>query len=630
MDTIRALIATIGAAEERLLSERTALEERNARAATYTTIGGLGLALMLLAAATVLLSMAVRERDREKAVRTTAQEVAAAVSESEARLRVTLASIGDAIIATDDDGRVTLMNGVAETLTGWTRVDAIGRPLRDVLVIVNEETRQPVENPVSRVLREGKITGLANHTVLISKAGREIPIDDSAAPIRASDDRLVGAVMVFRDVTGRRHAERERAALLEQERVARAEAERATRMLQHVHRVTEMAFTTVSTDGLMRELLAGVRTALATDTATILLFTEDGRHLIPVSSDGLRELVAEEMRIPRGRGVAGRIASSEAGMIFDDLAEAEVLSPFLRDRVKSLIGAPLRVGDRVIGAIHVGSSAPRQFTEDDLGLLRLVADRVAVAIERARLHEAEHAARREAEAANRTKDQFLAMLSHELRSPLNAIVGWVNVFRARKGEPDAARGAAEVIERNSRLLIKLVDDLLDVSRIVAGRLEMRPERVEVVPLVQEILETMRPAAAAKHVAVESVVDASSGAVWGDPARLHQTVGNLVANAIKFTPAGGMVEVRVQGGESHVQITVSDTGQGITPEFLPHVFERFRQEDPGAARTQGGLGLGLAIVRHLVEAHGGTVDAESPGQGQGARFTVRLPIMKDRS
>jgi signal transduction histidine kinase len=274
------------------------------------------------------------------------------------------------------------------------------------------------------------------------------------------------------------------------------------------------------------------------------------------------------------------------------------------------------VGDRVIGAIHVGSSAPRQFTEDDLGLLRLVADRVAVAIERARLHEAEHAARREAEAANRTKDQFLAMLSHELRSPLNAIVGWVNVFRARKGEPDAARGAAEVIERNSRLLIKLVDDLLDVSRIVAGRLEMRPERVEVVPLVQEILETMRPAAAAKHVAVESVVDASSGAVWGDPARLHQTVGNLVANAIKFTPAGGMVDVRVQGGESHVQITVSDTGQGITPEFLPHVFERFRQEDPGAARTQGGLGLGLAIVRHLVEAHGGTVDAESPGQGQG--------------
>jgi PAS domain S-box-containing protein len=243
--------------------------------------------------------------------------------------------------------------------------------------------------------------------------------------------------------------------------------------------------------------------------------------------------------------------------------------------------------------------------------------------------EAERLRQREADlqAADRAKDEFLALLSHELRSPLNAIAGWLNILRAKKGDVALAGRAVETIERNTRLLAKLVDDLLDSSRIVAGRLQIARQPVDVVPLVEAVLETMRPAAVEKGVALESVLDPWSGVVLGDPARLHQVVANLVANAIKFTPPGGFVEVRAQGGTSQVQITVSDTGQGIRPEFLPYVFDRFRQADTSTTRTHGGLGLGLAIVRHLVELHGGTVDAESPGEGQGARFIVRLPLLK---
>jgi signal transduction histidine kinase len=259
--------------------------------------------------------------------------------------------------------------------------------------------------------------------------------------------------------------------------------------------------------------------------------------------------------------------------------------------------------------------------------LRLVADRVALVIDHARLHEGERTARHEAEAANRAKDEFLAMLSHELRSPLNAIAGWGSVLDTKRGDPEVAHHAAEVIQRNAQLLTQLVDDLLDVSRIVAGQLHIEWQRVDLVPLVAGVLDTMRPAAVEKNVTLETVLDPRTGATSGDPGRLQQVVGNLVANAIKFTPAGGCVEVKVQGGGSQIQITVRDTGRGIAPEFLPHVFKRFAQEDPSPSRAHGGLGLGLAIVRHLVELHGGTVEADSPGLGQGSHFTVWLPVLK---
>jgi PAS domain S-box-containing protein len=549
-----------------------------------------------------------------------------ALRETEARLRTTLQSIGDAVVATDAQGRITLMNGVAEALTGWAQAEAIGAAIGTVLILVNEGTRDPAENPVGRVLREGTITGLANHTVLISKAGREIPIDDSAAPIRGGDGRLVGVVMVFRDITERRHAERERAALLEQERSARTEAERVARMLGQLQVVTEPLLSDASADLLMRELLTRVRTALASDTATILLLTEDGAHLRPVSSDGLREAVAEDLEIPLGHSVAGRLAVSDSGLIFPDLTKEEVRSPFIRDRVKSLVGAPLRVGGRLIGVVHVGSSAPRHYTEDDLRLLRLVGERMAFAIERARLHEAEGAARREAEAANRAKDEFLATVSHELRQPLHAILGWSHTVRAGKYDEATVIQALEVIERNAKLQESLIGDLLDVSRIVTGKLQLDVQPVDLRAVIGTAVDVVRPAASAKGVNLEVTLDPLASLVSGDADRLQQVLWNLFSNAVKFTPKGGRIEVRLQRVDSQAELAVSDTGEGISPELLPHVFERFRQAERAGARAREGLGLGLSIVRHLVELHGGSVRADSPGPGRGATFTVRLPLM----
>lgn len=343
--------------------------------------------------------------------------MAAAVAESEKRLKVTLASIGDAVIATDPRGRVTMLNGVAQALTGWTDAEAAGRPLEDVFVIVNEESRRPAENPVGKVLREGVMAGLANHTVLLSKDGREIPIDDSAAPIRAADGRLLGVVMVFRDITERRQTERERAALLGKERAARTEVEHVAERLRRLQAVTDTALLDLGFEDLIRALLPRVRLALGSDTATILLLGPHGRDLVSVASDGLQEEVDKSIRIAVGRGVAGRIAASEHGLVIDDLTVVAVESPWLREKVKSLVGAPLRIGDRLIGVIHAGSATPRSFTEADLGLLRLVAERAALAVERARLHEAERAARAAAETAAR-RTSFLAEASQLLAASL--------------------------------------------------------------------------------------------------------------------------------------------------------------------------------------------------------------------
>jgi PAS domain S-box-containing protein len=449
MDDLRVVAAAMQAEEDRLLAERTALAERRARAAMATSLGGLALAMTCFLAASVLLNRSSQERERERLERSTAETVAAAVAASEARLRITLASIGDAVIATDHLGRVTLVNAVAQSLTGWSDAEAIGRPLADVLTIVDEQSRRPVESPIDGVLRDGKIAGLANHTVLIARDGREMPIDDSAAPISAADGSILGAVLVFRDISQRRQVEREHAALLEQ-----------------------------------------------------------------------------------------------------------------------------------------------------------------------------------AEDASRAKDEFLALLSHDLRTPLTAMLGWVKLLRAGMLDATASARALEVIERNVHYQTRLISDLVDVSRIAAGKLTLDVRVADLAPLVEGVIETVRPAAAARAVNVTSVLDRAAGPVRGDAGRLHQVIANLVDNAVKFTPAGGRVEVRLAGVESRVRITVSDTGKGIAAAFLPHVFDPFRQADAVEARARGGLGLGLAIVRRIVELHTGTVSASSEGEGKGATFIVDLPCAAD--
>lgn len=453
MDRLREAVGRVLEAEEGMFSERAVLEERRARVAMSVTIGGLALAVLLLVAAIALLTVATRQREREQAGRDAAEAAARASQESEARLVVTLASIGDGVITTDERGHVTMMNAVAQNLTGWSDAEARGRPLDDVLRLVNEETRQPVAHPVGRVLQEGKVVGLANHTILMARDGREIPIDDSAAPIRGPDGRAFGVVMVFRDVTERRHEEAARADLLRRE--------------------------------------------------------QEGRQ--------------------------------------------------------------------------------------------------------------------QAEEASRSKDEFAAMLSHELRTPLSAIVGWVHLLRTAALNPESRQRALDAIERSTRTQMQLIEDLLDVSAIITGNLRVDRRAVDLAAVVEASIEAVRPSLEAKGLELRTQIEPAVPSVSGDPDRLQQVVSNLMTNAVKFTPAGGVIEVELRRRDFDVEIRVRDTGCGIEAEFLPHVFDRFQRAEAGRASARAGLGLGLAIVHRIVDLHGGVVLADSAGAGHGACFTVKLPV-----
>jgi PAS domain S-box-containing protein len=301
--------------------------------------------------------------------------------------------------------------------------------------------------------------------------------------------------------------------------------------------------------------------------------------------------------------------------------------------VVSYLAVPVvsRSGE-VLGGLFFGAPEPRVFTERHARIVEGLAAQAAVAMDNARLFESAQRARAEAERlyrdaqeSSRLKDEFLATVSHELRTPLTAILGWAHMLRTGQFDGDSARQAFETVERNARAQAQLIDDLLDVSRIITGKLRIDVRPVDPNSFIEAAVEALRPAAEAKGVRLQKVLDTGSVNVSGDPVRLQQVVWNLLSNAIKFTPRGGRVQVRLERVNSHVEVAVSDTGSGIPREFLPHVFDRFRQADQKTTRQHGGMGLGLSIVRHLVELHGGTVKAESPGEGEGATFTVLLPV-----
>jgi signal transduction histidine kinase/CheY-like chemotaxis protein len=286
------------------------------------------------------------------------------------------------------------------------------------------------------------------------------------------------------------------------------------------------------------------------------------------------------------------------------------------------------VEGRAVGGLSLGFTEPQELNEDDQAFILALAQQCAQAIARSHLYEAERTARSAAEAANRVKDEFLAVLSHELRTPLNPILGWAKLLRSRKFDPATSDRALETIERNAKLQTQLIEDLLDVSRILQGKLSLNVYPVDLVSTIEAAIETVRLSAEAKSIQIQTILEPGVGQVSGDANRLQQVVWNLLANAVKFTPPGGQVAIALEQVEAQAQIRVTDTGKGIAPEFLPYVFDYFRQEDGTTTRTFGGLGLGLAIVRHLVELHGGTVSVSSPGEGQGATFLIKLPCLQN--
>ena len=310
----------------------------------------------------------------------------------------------------------------------------------------------------------------------------------------------------------------------------------------------------------------------------------------------------------------------EASRILERIRDGEHIEHYETQRVKK---------DRTLVNVSLSVSPIRDEHGNIIGasrILRDITERRQAEEERKQLLAREQAARQEAEAANRAKDEFLTTVSHELRTPLNAILGWSTLLRTEKLEDAIAVRALEIIERNAKAQAQLIEDILDVSRVITGKLRLDVRPVDLAPVIDAAIDTVRPASEAKTIQIQTHCGAGVGVVSGDPDRLQQVVWNLLSNAVKFTPNGGRVDVRLERLDSDVQITVSDTGNGIRADFLPLIFDRFRQADSTSTRKYGGLGLGLAIVRQIVELHGGTVHAESRGEGQGATFRVRLPII----
>lgn len=782
----------------------------------------------------------------------------------EEELSITISSIGDGVITTDDKGFIRLLNPVAEALTGWKQAEARGRPFEDVFRIVNEETREPVEQPVARVLAEGTTLDLGSHTILIARDGSERPIDDSAAPIRDDDGEIVGVVLTFRDVAERRRTERMRfqlAAIVEssddaiigknldgiitswnwgaralygytaEEAVGRSitmlvpperrdEIARFTEQLARGEKIQHHETVRVRKDGERVDVsvtISPVRdeagqitgaSAIARDITTRrkaeqALRDSEGRNAAMVNAaiDGIvtidergaivefnpaaqrifgysreevlgREMaeiiIPERLRERHRQGIAHYVATGQGRVLdrhielpalrrdgteflvelaitrinqqgpplftgyirdiserkraeehlkflsraselfassldFDatmkniaalavpaladwavvDLASRESDQPYRRlalvhvdprktelalsvsrkyapdektDRVLHAIRTgqselvaevteetlragsrsdehfqilkdigivsymivPLRLRDVPIGAVtFVSSDSRRRFTQSDLTQAEEFARRASSAFENSRLYS-------EAQQANRAKDNFLAVLSHELRTPMTSILGWSRMLADGDLDKETYDMAVDAIQRGAEVQAGLIEDVLDMSRITSGKMRLDVQQCDLAAISEAALTTVEPAAIAKAIAVD-FEKVGATLVTGDPGRLQQVIWNLLTNAIKFTPRGGRIHVSIENSDSSAQVSVTDTGQGFAREFGAHLFEPFRQAENAVTRTHGGLGLGLSIVRHLVEQHGGTVTAESSGAGQGATFRVRIPL-----
>ncbi len=381
---------------------------------------------------------------------------------------------------------------------------------------------------------------------------------------------------------------------------------------------------------VLQRVVDGAKELCGCDLTSAALRETDSGSVIMRNRAGDYRSQPGRLVVEPGRGAGGLVLRTGQPFRSDNVGHDPRLAPDPADLVDveglvtSLV-VPIMVEGAVEGLLYVHRRTPRPFTDRNDSTLRLLAEYASIAIHNMRLLAHEHQMRAEAEGASRMKDEFLATISHELRSPLQPLLNWAYLLRSPNLDPASAERALDAIERSTKTLGQLIEDLLDVSRIVTGKLRLQARPVRLPGVVRSAMEAVEAAALAKSVALDTRMDPDLPMVLGDPDRLQQVLWNLLSNGIKFTPRGGRVTVTVAGCDGEVLITVADTGAGIKPEFLPHVFERFRQAESSTNRAYGGLGLGLAIVRHLVELHGGSVSVASEGEGRGASFTVCLPM-----
>ena len=445
-------------------------------------------------------------------------------------------------------------------------------------------------------------------------------------PLCNKDGQTVRWFGTCTEIEDQKRAQSERTELLKREQSAK-------NLVQRLQAVTDVVLNHLSLEELLQDCLQRISEVCQADTAAILLKDAQSNSLKVRAVTGLEQDIRREFSIPLGEGFAGKIAQTLQPMIVEKNAYTQVFSPILQEReIQSIMGVPLIIAGEMLGVIHVGTLNVNEFTPEDLRLLELVADRIALAIDRANIYEAQREALTQAQEANRIKDEFLAVVSHELRTPLNSILGWAQMLRTRKLNPETVEKALETIERNAKQQVILIDDILDISRIIRGKIRLNIQPVNLGEILDEVIETIKPATEAKTIQLISILDPSVGLVPGDRSRLQQIVINLLSNAAKFTPENGKIEIKLSLLEDDTnkfaQIQVKDTGKGISAAFLPFVFEGFRQEDGSITRSHGGLGLGLTIVRRLVELHGGTINGYSEGEGKGATFTLKLPLLKE--
>ncbi|HEY5884043.1 MAG TPA: GAF domain-containing protein [Pyrinomonadaceae bacterium] len=440
-------------------------------------------------------------------------------------------------------------------------------------------------------------------------------------------DTLVAIGSQIGQFIDRKRNERRLVTALARAEDARLEAENLTQRLNALQRMTDAALARFSVKEVIAESLSRVREVLNMDTAAILLLEKEGDELVAWAAQGLEEEVELGVRIPVGQGFAGRVVAEKKPKIIPDVSRADVLNPLLKQKgIKSLLGVPLLIENRPIGVLHVGKLQFADFTEEDVRLLELAADRIALAIENARLHEEQTAALAEAEAASQAKDEFLTILSHELRTPLTPIIGWIHMMQKGILKEGDSEKVLAVMNRNAYSLKRLINDLLDMSAILSGKMRIEETEVSVASVLEESVDTMGPYArdSKVHLKFNGVDEAQQAVVIGDRNRLNQAFCNIIHNAIKFSGPGSQVQVSLETTDDSVVVQIKDQGEGIPDKFLPFVFDRFRQADGSRTRTYGGLGLGLALVKSFVEVHGGTIQAISEGEQRGSTFIVTLP------
>jgi PAS domain S-box-containing protein len=580
-----------------LISRTKAGEARHIEISAFTTRDGTGNPICYVA-----IKRNVTERKR-------AEE---ALRRSEAELADFFENAAIGLHWVGGDGTVLRVNQAELDMLGYSREEFVGRNIADFHV-----DKEAMKDILGR-LQAGEVLDYDARLRCTDGSIKHLRINSSAF---REHGRFVHSRCFTRDITDRRQTGR---------RLALQYA--VTRILSESTDFIESA----------RKILQVTCLGLEWDAGALWTIDHDAQVLRCVdfyaaSTDTVREFekLTRSVVLKKGEGLPGRIWEKGAADSIDNIADDRNFpraAVARQEGINSAFGFPILLGDEVLGVLDFVS---REIREPDEELLQLAASigaqigqftkRKRAEDERAELLARERAARSDAEKANRLKDEFLATLSHELRTPLNAVIGWSRMLKSGRLDKETSAHAVEVIERNAWSQKQIIEDILDVSRVITGKLQLNLGPVDLVAVVDAALDAVRPALEAKAINIETTVDGGLQIVTGDADRLQQVVWNILSNAAKFTPSEGKIEVRLSCDNGHVQIQVSDNGPGIDPTFLPHVFERFRQADGTTTRTHGGLGLGLAIVRHLVELHGGIITAENRKNGHGAIFTLRLRV-----